>query len=375
MTFTCTKENLLRALQLTAGSTIRPGNLPILANVLIRATESGVELVSTNLELAISANLRAKVDAAAEFTVPAKTLMDYVTLLQDEQVHVSLSGNELVVKCGSASSKIKGTPADEFPVIPTIEDGDTYLIDSTVLKEALSQVVFAAAKNDIRPELAGVYFGFFVGDTQGLTLAATDSYRLAERTVALAKKQPERRCIVPGRAAMEFVRLLGLLSASSEADTPVRLVVSESQIALVHDACEMSSRLIDGNYPDYQQIIPSAFQSTATFSQSIAVKEVKAASLFSTSGVNAVKLTLDPKQKHLAVSSTSSQTGAHDAAIDAEVIGEEGSIVLNHRYILDGLQHIADGDVEFKMNGSDAPCLMKSTQSDDYLYIVMPIRQ
>lgn len=375
MKFTCTKENLLKGLQLVTGSTIRPGNLPVLANVLIKASESGVELVSTNLELAISAHLRAKVDMADDFTVPAKTLIDYVNLLPDEQVTVTLEGNELELTCGSSKTKIKGTPADEFPVIPSVEDGNMYMFDAAAFKEGLSQVVFAAARNDIRPELAGIYFGLCKEGERSLVLAATDSYRLAERTVKMDQAGEERECIVPGKTAAEFSRLLGLISAADESEASVRLVVSQNQISLVHDAFEVTSRLVDGNYPDYRQIIPTVFQTVTSFPQQLAVKQIKAASLFSTSGVNAVQFTLNAEDNAMTLASTSSQTGAHESSIDTEIIGETANIVLNHKYVLDGLSHIGSGEIQMKMNGPDAPCVLKGVKDESYLYIVMPIRQ
>ncbi|MBI4992674.1 MAG: DNA polymerase III subunit beta, partial [Candidatus Magasanikbacteria bacterium] len=147
MKFVCTKENLSYSLDLVSGVAGRHASLPILTNILIQAEASGVKLLATNLEMATKANLRAKVDEAGSFTVPAKTLTDFVHLLPDEQVEISLQENELSIKCGNSSTKIKGAPADEYPVVPEIEEQHAYAINTDKFKDALSRVVFASAKN------------------------------------------------------------------------------------------------------------------------------------------------------------------------------------------------------------------------------------
>ena len=161
MKFTCTKENLLKGLQLVIGITTKPGNLPILSNINIEAEESGVRLISTNLEIGITAHVRAKVSEPGSFTVPAKTMGDFVSLIRQEHIDISLEKNQLLISSGSSSTKIKGVSSEEFPVIPDIEEGNAYAIDAETFRQSMSDIVFAAAKNEIRPELSGVYFGFF----------------------------------------------------------------------------------------------------------------------------------------------------------------------------------------------------------------------
>lgn len=373
MKFACTKENLNYALNLVSPLASRQSNLPILVNVLIVATEAKVELVATNLEMAARVSLRAKVEEAGTFTVPAKTISDYVHLLPAEQVEFSLQENELVVKCGASSTKIKGAPADEFPVVPNIDEEHAYSIDAVKLAEALTKTAVAAAKNEIRPELAGVYAGLNTERYPGLILAATDSYRLAEAKIAVAQGEDESRCIIPVRTVYELIRLIGVASGD-ETETRVRLWVSENQIAIRYRGFEMTARLVDGIYPDYVQIIPAQFKTNAVFPVAVMINKIKAAGLFTTTGVNAVSFDLNASENTVSISSTSTQTGAHNSTIDADVVGEENSILLNHRYVLDGLQQMVE-EVEFKVNSASTPCLFKPRGKDDYLYIVMPIRQ
>jgi len=374
MKFVCTKENLSYALDLVCGVAGKHVNLPILANILIQVEESLVRLIATNLEIAVKANLRAKVEKTGSFTVPAKTLTDFVHLLPDEQVEVELVDNELSIKCATSSTKIKGAPADEYPIVPTIEEKHAYALEVNDFKSAMSQVVFSSAKNEIRPELSGVYFGLFTERFTGLITAATDSYRLAEKRLTVSQGKDEIGCIVPSRTIYELIRLFGL-GKGKQGESVVRLWVSENQIAVRYDDFEASSRLIDGKYPDYAQIIPEKFKTTAVFSVSSMVNKIKAASLFTTTGVNAVSFDLNTNQSSISISSTSTQTGEHSSEIDAELSGEENSTLLNHRYVLDGLQNIETEEAEFKMNSADAPCMFKAKGKDDFVYIVMPIRQ
>ncbi len=361
-------------MDLVSGAANRQASLPILLNILLQADESKVWLIATNLEIAVKVVLRAKVEKSGAFTTPAKTLTDFVHLLPDEQVVVDLQENELVIKCGHSSTKIKGMPADEYPVVPGIEEENGYLLSVDDFKNALSQVVVASAKNEIRPELAGVSFGLFAERYSGLVLAATDSYRLAEKKVPVEQGKEEIKAIVPARAVQEMIRLLSL-SKDAQTENHVRMWLGKNQIALRYDDFELTSRLIEGKYPDYAQIIPASFKTTALFPASVMINKIKAASLFTTTGINAVSFDLNASQNSIAISSTSTQTGEHSSEIDAEVSGEENSILLNHRYVLDGLQNMESEEVELKMNSGDSPCLFKEKGKDDYLYIVMPIRQ
>jgi len=349
--------------------------LPILGNILLKAQDSGVEVSATNLEIGIRAQLRAKVEQGGSFTVPAKTLADYVHLLNNEQVEIELQENELHLVCGSSSTKIKGSSAEEYPLIPALEEEHAYTVGAEEFRNGISKTVIAVAKNEIRPELSGICFQFLSDRFEGVIMAATDSYRLAESRVPLKQgKDKDVRCIIPAKVAYEISRLLQL-GKNQEGEESVRLWISENQIGIRYDNFEMVSRLVDGKYPDYTQIIPEKFKTTAVFSRDIMVNKIKAASLFTTTGVNAVSFDLNVSQGNIGVSSTSTQTGEHTSDVDVEINGEENSILLNHRYVLDGLQHMETEEIEFGVNSADAPCIFRPKNKKEYLYIVMPIRQ
>lgn len=374
MKITCTRENLSQALSLVGGVAGKNINLPILGNVLIRVDNQKTEIISTNLEVAIIATLRSKVDEPGSFTVPARTLTDFVGLLSGEKVEIELQGNELAVTCDRSTTKIKGSPADDFPIVPSLTEGSGYLISAEELKTGFSQVVSALARNDIRPELSGVFCGFNTNGNKGLTLAATDSYRLAEKKVKLNQGEDEMKVIIPGRTAQEIIHILSL-ATSEENETGARILLNNNQIVLTYANIQLVSRLVEGQYPDYTQIIPKSFTTTATVSTNQVIKEIKAAALFTTTGVNAISFKLEKENNAVVVTSTSTQTGEYKSQLEAEILGEDNNILLNHRYLHDGLSNIKTPNTVFKMINADSPCLFAPQGDDSFLYIVMPIRQ
>ena len=371
MKLTCTRENLARALTLVSGAAGKNINLPILSNVLIKVDNQKAEIISTNLELAIIINLRSKIEETGSFTVPAKTLTDFVSLLSDEKVELEQKESELVIKCGKSSTKIKGIPADEFPVIPNLEDGEGFLVKAEDFKKGLGQVTPAISKNDIRPELAGVCFGFNQGEKKELVMAATDSYRLAEKKLALSQGIEEFKTIVPGRTAQEIHHILSSVVGDEK---NIRLLINENQLAINYNDVQLVSRLVEGKYPDYTQIIPKNFTTTVTFSTAQLIKEIKSASLFSTTGVNGVAFKFNTSGV-VSINSTSTQTGEYQSEISTDVSGQENNILLNHRYLLDGLGNMRSEAIVMKLTNADSPCLVQPDKDDSYLYIVMPIRQ
>lgn len=374
MKFTCVKENLVNALSLVSPLASKNLNLPILSNVLIKADDQKVEIISTNLELAMVVTIRAKVDENGSFTVPAKTLFDYVHLISDEKAEFEVVNNELVVSAGKSSTKIKGMPADEFPVVPSLGEGAGFSALAEDLKKALGQVNVAAARNDIRPELSGVFFNLNSSESK-MTLAATDSYRLAEKKIKISQCKEDKKAIVPGRTALELARVLSAENEMSDGEKNVRVILGENQIAATYNNVQLVSRLVEGQYPDYTQIIPTNHKTEINFSVSVITKEIKAASLFTTAGVNAVLLENEKDGNEISVSSTSTQTGEYNSKPEAEVKGEKNAILLNHRYLLDGLNSL-NGDVgTLRLTNGDNPCLLRAKADESLLYIIMPIRQ
>ena len=374
MKFTCLRDNLARGLLTVMHVSGKNVTLPILNNVLIRVKEGVVELTSTNLEIAIVAEIRAKVDVEGTFTVPVKTLADYVQLAGGEQITVELvGGKDLVVITKTTKTKVHGETADEFPIIPPIDQGTSFKFNTAQLREALSRVVFAVSRSEVRPELGGVLFHLNQEQNKGtLLLAATDSYRLSEKRVAVQNEEKEReaRVIVPARTVQEIIRVL-----VGTQDEITGVSIGEGQLAVTVQDTKIVSRLIEGKYPDYRQIIPGTFNAEALLDTTAFAQQMRAASIFSTTGVNAVSVGLAPGEGHMTLRSASAQTGEFEAVLDGELTGNEYTVLLNHRYVLEGLQHIETPKVRMKIVSGDAPCVFYPEGKGDFLYIVMPIKQ
>ncbi len=372
MKFSCTRDNLYTGLAITSHVPIKNINLPILTNVLVVATKGNIKLTATNLELAVSCFVRGKVDEGGETTVPSKLLFDYVNLLPNEKVDVELEENTVRAECGGYKTKILGLPASDYPLVPSVQTERSYKVPADLFRKALSRVLFSVATNESRPELSGVCLKVQDGR---LILAATDSYRLAECRVDLPETAAKNvQVVVPARTMAEVGRILSIFK--DDVDPPSELVVSlsENQIVFTFGSVELISRLIEGSYPDYQQIIPKTFQTETTIDREDFVKAVKTASLFSKTGLFDINVQFDPAGS-VTVSAIDATRGENTATCPARVVGQKNGVMLNYRYLLDGLQAIDSDEIVFQMIDGGNPCLVRPSGADTgYLYIVMPIR-
>jgi DNA polymerase-3 subunit beta len=382
MNISCTQENLNQGLFIVSHVATKSTTLPILQNIVIRAEKNSIQLAATNLEIGITCTVRGKVEKEGVTTVAAKLLSEYVALLPSgQQVDIAIadtSEDELVqVVCGRQRTNIKGMPATDFPVIPAIEKGQGYQLSAQSLRQAINQVLFAVSTSETRPEINGVLFSFTKGH---LLIAATDSYRLAEKKIMYQGKVDggEIDVIVPARSLQEVQRILGGSKdpAGITEDTDVVIHVTDNQISFTLGSVEISSRLIEGKYPEYQQIIPTQLPNTVQVERSALSTAMKTASLFSQSGSFDVAITLDVEHQELVVSSINSQLGESTSRVPAEITGASEKLILNYRYVLDGLQNIPTSTVEFKIIDANSPCILVPTGTGaDYLYLIMPIRQ
>ncbi len=377
MRFISLQENLKRGLNIVGHVTSKNINLPILNNILIKSLDGNIEFISTNLEIGITHQVRGKIETDGEFTVDSKLITEYVALLNGkDNVVVEEKNNELELECGNYKTKIKGESAKEFPLIPTIARDSYCEVKIDEFKKALNSVIFAVSNSENRLELSGVLFSF---NGNKLSLAATDSYRLAERLVEIKNKlkEEEFRVIVPSKTIQEFLRVLnnfdGQLKNNGESEEIIKIYLSDNQILFSVDSVDMISRVINGHYPDYKQIIPVTHQTEIFVEKSELIRAVKATSLFSKTGINDIALFFS-KGKIL-ISAFSGQSGESKVELEAEVVGINNEITINYRYLLDGLNNI-DGDrVKIDVVNSNTPCLIKSEKDPNYLYIVMPIKQ
>lgn len=340
--------------------------LPILNSILISCEGGKVRLEATDLELGIRVNCPAKVEQPGSFTVPARLLSEFIQNCPDTTFEAKVVDEAVLnLKSEMAQAKIRGFNASEFPGLPFVNEAPTFHTSTQQLKEAIDSVSFASAIDDTRPVLAGV---LLTGTKDQLTLAATDSYRLAERSIKTTKEL-KKPCsaIVPKSALLEFSRLL--------ADEPgeASVFVGENQIQLVTGQVEVLARLIEGNYPNYQAIIPNEYRTRVTAHLGEFITSVKLANLFAREAGNVAKLAVTPG-KGMTISSVADQKGEAMSRLTAIAEGEELTIAFNVKYLLEALSVIKADNVFVELTSPDRPALLRPANSKEYLSLIMPLK-
>ncbi len=367
MKFTCTQENFAQALAVVSRVASKNVALPILHNVLLIADKGGVQLQTTNLEVAVTVSMRAKVENEGRYTVPSRVLSDFITLLGHEKVTLTTTDQGLEISSGHSTTTLKGVPADDFPVLPQPTEVVEVKLPSSALYAAISETVFAAANDESRPEISGV---FCQVNNDTLTIAATDSYRLSERHTKLTSAaQGTTKAIIPSRTIHELLRLL------PRDETEVALALGDNHARCRWPEVEMVSRVIDGQYPDYQQIVPSESLTTATLPREEFLANIRAASLFCKPGINDITLSIHPSDKKVTIAAANAQLGEHQADVNGTITGQEVEIIFNHRYLIDGLSSFSGDEVELHLTNNQAPAVIRRPKHQDGLYLIMPIRQ
>jgi len=369
------QENLKQGLALVGHISGKNINLPILNNVLIKAEEGKIKLITTNLEVGISSVIRGKIEGEGLFTVNSKIISDCINLLPNKKIGLEQNGNDLLVDCENYQAKVRGQSAEEFPLIPEVDRRNYFSAEAEEIKKAISQIIFATAMSETRLELSGVLFVF---SGNNLIMAATDSYRLAEKKIKIkSNSEEDKKIIVPAKTLQELLRILsvGLGNEVEEKTSEIKFYISENQILFTYGSTELVSRLIEGQYSDYQQIIPNNSKTKISISQQELVRAVKMASLFSKTGINDVNLDFPVGKNQVVISSVSGQTGENITNLEAKVSGDDNSIVVNYRYLLEGLNNIETESVKIEIIDSNTPCVVRPEQDESYVYIIMPIKQ
>lgn len=364
MKLICTKDNLKRGL-FAVSRVVGTGNpLQVLNNILIKTDEGRIRLSSTNLEIGVNTWIGGKIEEEGSLTVPAKLINEYIHNLPTEKVVLETTDNNtLKLESENYHTSVKGLSADDFPLIPQVQEESLAKIDSQELKNALSETAWASSNNETQPEISGIFMSF---EGQELRIAATDRYRLAQRVSQLlepAKRNKE--VIIPSRTIGELYKILSMGVGM------VEVYFSESQVMFKFEDTELISRLIDGQYPDYRQIIPKEFKTETEISREEFLHALKATSLFAPDSNN---VTVELSQSGLIVKASSVAAGDNTTQIPAKVTGEDNTAVFNYRYILDCLNNLTEATVTLKMINDASPAQITPVGRDNYLYIVMPIK-
>lgn len=359
-----TKDNLKKGL-FVVSRVVGVGNpLQVLNNILIKTDQGRVKLSSTNLEIGVNTWVGGKVEEEGSLTVPARLINDYINNLPTDKVVLQNKETTLTVESENYHTNIKGLSADDFPLIPQVSDEPFAVIDGQELKDVFSETIWATAQNETQPEISGVFMAFEEGN---IRIAATDRYRLAERTALL--KQPVREAkevIIPFRTISELYKIL------STGNGEVSIYFSETQVLFKFDETELISRLIDAQYPPYQAIIPKEFTTEVVTGREELMHAIKATSLFASESNN-IQLRVSEKDG-ITVTASSAASGENTTQIPAKVTGDENSAVFNFKYLLDCLNNLKEKNVVLKLISDASPAMIVPENRTNYLYIVMPIK-
>lgn len=357
-----TQENLNKALGLVARVANTRGTLPILSNVLLKIEDNRLSVSATNLDIAISCQLGAQVQTEGSLTVPARLLQDFINGLPSGVIELEQEDQRLKLTTSSYKSVINGQSAEEFPVMPAIEGGSAWNISAPLLKKALQQVVLAASNDESRPVLTGVYFHTVDGV---LYIAATDSYRLAEKRLVAVTE--DVKLLIPATALQDVLRII------NDFEGDMQVVHDDQQVQFRAGDVELVARLIEGNYPDYRKLIPATFATTATIARSELVNITKVSSLFARESAGSIVVSVDEPSESIWIHAVASQLGENNATLQVEAKGS-GSITVNSRYLLDALQAMDVKTVQLGFNGKLEPVMLTDVDNDDYIHIVMPLK-
>ena len=373
MKLSCLQENLNRGLSIVGRAVATRTTLPITNNVLLAAEGGRLKLVATNLEMAISCWIGAKIEEEGAITVPARLLTEFVSSLPNDTISISLSPQTktLGLKCARFEARISGVDAKDFPPIPSIDDGVTTKIEVEALRQGINQVVFAAATEESRPVLTGVD-AQFEGDS--LTLAAADGFRLAVLKLPIANSvNPRTEAIIPARTLAELNRLIG----DQEETVDITLNPNKSQILFRLKSAELVSQLVQGTFPNYSQLIPKSYTTRVIVNKDEFLRATKTASIFARDGSGIVRLVVTPgSESHpgkISVSARSEEIGDDVGEIDATVEGDESKIAFNGKYLTDVLSVLKEAQVALETTNPSSPGLVRPVGADNYTHVVMPM--
>jgi DNA polymerase-3 subunit beta len=374
MKVTVLQENLARGLSVVSKAVSPRSTLPVLANVLIASDEGRLRLSATNLELGITCWIPARIEEEGSTTVPSRTFNDLVSTLPSDQVLLKLDvkTQTLNVRGGTSTNDIKCIDAQEFPPLPVPDLEGAVQINVGDFREMIHQVVFAASSDEARPVLMGVLVQV---DKDKLTMAAADGFRLSVRKAILSTPAPAPvSAIVPAQALKELARV------ATDGEEPIYMVLPKGrgQVVFRVKDVEVVSQLIDGTFPDYQQIIPRKYNSRTLVSTSSLLKACKQAEIFAREGSNVARFNIktangEMQPSEVEISATSEETGKNETIVEATVDGSAVLIAFNVKFLREALEVIKTPNVALETSAANAPGVVRPVGDDNFLHVIMPM--
>jgi DNA polymerase-3 subunit beta len=382
------QTNLARGLSTVGRCVGVKPTLPVLANVLLTTEKDRLRLSATNLETGVNYWLPAKILEPGAITIPAKVLTDFVTSLPSQTITLETTNLILHLSCGSFEANINGIAASEFPEISKALGKPTLKLPLSTISKAIFQVAFAAAADEGRPVLTGVLVDLRKDE---LCLVATDGYRLSKRVILgmgkIIEKEKKMKLIIPARTLTEVGRVVLETKKSNEGESDqsqdekgrlnIAVLPERNQIMFALDEIEISSKLIEGKFPDFSKIIPTEVKTTVEVDTTELTHAVRVASIFARDSANIIKFSLDPKLG-MELSANTKEVGDNVSKIEAKISGDKTDIAFNSRYILDLLSNIGSSRLVLEFSGSLAPGVFKpfsgKEEKSSFLHLIMPVR-
>jgi DNA polymerase-3 subunit beta len=374
MTIKILKSKLKEGLNIVERITSKSLTLPILNNILLKAERNFLNLSSTNLEIGIKWWGLAKVEKEGMIVIPSKVLSDFLNFLEEGPVNLEVEDQILKVKSEKFETKIKGFNPEEFPIIPEFSPLETVSVQNKVLSDSLKQVVQIPVLSSARPEISGIFFNF---QKNLIKIVSTDSFRLGEKKIFFKENLPiqkEYSFILPQRTAKEIINIFGDRENESKIFLSSNQILFESQMTETpHPEVQIFSKLIEGEYPDYQAILPKKFSTQIILNKNEFLNQLRAASIFA-SKINEIRLKTNQKEGRVEISSQNPDLGEYHSKIFANIKGKEIEISFNFRFLIDGLLNIEKPEIVFELNGPEEAAVLKGVEDESYLYLVMPIK-
>lgn len=374
MDFKCSKDSIYEGVQSVEKIVSTRSTLPIIGNILLEASKTNIKISANNLEIGMEVNIKADVQEEGAILIPAKIFSGIVSKLPDTEVTVKTLEKGLVkISYKQSNFSVNGLSPDEFPTLPKIKEGKSFTIDSRTFSDMIDQTVFSVSMSEDKYVLSGVLMEFgksqAQGDTSNIRMVSTDGYRLSKRGSKIAGTLSfESNVIVPAKALSEVRRIIGTDTAQD-----LTIMLGEDHISFMYKETYVVSRLIQGQFPDYKQVIPKASETKVTMNCKTFLSSVERAAVIASSSANIIKI--EVKSGKMYVIANAPDVGSINEVIDAEIKGgEKAQAAFNARLLMDALKVMKDEKIVLELSGPLSPGLLRPVGGEDFTYIIMPIR-
>lgn len=366
MKIECVKEKLHIAISRAEKIVVKNTNLPVLSCLLFETKGNNLVIKATNLDLGLEISIPVKVEEGGQVAVPAGIITSFLNNLNDDK-NIILETTEGVLKIYTSTSEanIKTIPHEDFPTIPTIDNGNTYKINSKDLTNGIKSVIYSSSLSSVKPELSSVYI--YTND-ENLVFVATDSFRLAEKTIKTRKNINLNNVLIPFKNAADILKILDNI------DTEIEINSTKNQISFLFNGIYLVSRVIDGVFPDYKQILPKEEKTKVVLLKQDLINSLKISNIFS-DNFNQMNISVKNGEKEIKVKTKNNNIGENINKIEADIIGDDIEVNFNYKYITDCLNSIPSDSVSLSFNGINKPLVLKGVSDKTFTYLVMPMNR